>query len=488
MNLGYRVRYYIFIHSSSTQNPIIKHVKKKFKKLHKQQDLFLHKYTTNKALISYLEQFHKTHQNETIGFLCEHVKLLQNLTILPQPPSLQQNPTKNTSFEFIPESIDVFCLHADYLDIKYNSPLVEQSIHWNQIICDVSYNFVLNPHFVKTFIINLQKLPKTITNSQELFTCFPKIAFSDKVVGITQYHFTEDIHKFFTPPIVTKSTTPIQHTQMLKIYNTQVYTKWNELSQSINSECNWQQFNLVKTHFQNMTCKDQYTKLPKVSVLLHLSNINQFFVTFHAFINMNYPKDLLQLFILDEFKLGKRLNHLIPQESRIQFIDLQSKNEEPVPLGYQLNIGCKYSTSEIICCMFDTHYYYPNYILDSVCYLLSSKSHCLISQHAQTKNKVLHQMDIASLCFYKNFWQHFSFPELETDLNILLYEYLKYRIKMCMQVPFHPRLFQFANKNIQYLTSPPKISTIFNLVENIPLKSQETIKIYQECINQPLHF
>lgn len=451
--MPYYIKYYLFIHKCNTSDPSIKQCKRKFRKLDKQKDLTLIKYTNNKELVNSLKQFVKTHPNEPIGFINEDAKIIHNLTLLPDIPNLQTNTFPNELDNKIP---NVFCLHANITNIIYNSQFNTE--YWNEITCNESLNFIVAPRYMNT-LINCLDTHTTFTSTRELFSYFTK-TFT-QTVAITQYNFTQDktLWTSISDSFFSKSTSNKEKDKLL--------TQYHKESQHrlITLQIPTKDPSAITNYYKTLDSNTFYKYTPKITVIMTLTDINQFFVTFHSFMKQDYPRNKIELYILDEFKLDTKLKHLIPPESRIRFINLQTKEQKKIPLGYKLNTGFKYASNDIVCVMLDTHYYSPDYLSNHVWNLLDRNQSNL--SKLVTHQNTHPDYDIGSLACYKKFWNHHSFQELQDNPDTLLLDFLRYRTSMCNLS--ESKCFQFC-----------KINTFSSGTPHTPF-TNESLEVYEKC-------
>lgn len=458
----YNIVYYLFIHKCTTSHHAVKQCKRKFKKLGKYKELFFHKYTDNKSLKEFLTDFAKKHPNEPLGFICEDAKIIQNITLLPDVPNLESNTFPNTEQDSLP---NVFCLHSNVTKIHYNSTIHNQ--YWNHIECEKSLNFVLNTSFVNKFINSIDA-DLDFDTIGRLFSYFATLF--TKTVSVTQYNFTHEEDLYVALPESYYAKVCHNKQKLLDTYHRQLFTKNSNLGNLLPTI----DTTPIQNTMANLDPDTTYKYTPKVTVIMTLTDINQFFVTFHSFLKQNYPRNKIELYILDEFKLDTKLKHLIPPESRIRFINMQTKENKKVPLGYKLNTGFKYAANDIVCVMLDTHYYNPNYIRGHVYQLLQSKQECNISKIHLLKDNQIHtqtSLDIGSLAATKKLWNNYSFQELENSPQTLLFDFIRYRHKMCVISPFN--CISFTQPENTYDTIPTKL-------ELDPI-AKESIDVYNKC-------
>ena len=424
--MPYQITFYIFIHKLSTSSPSIKQCKRKFKKLHRINDISFYKYTDNKNLVTFLLDFIKKHPHEPIGFISEDAKIIQNITLLPDIPGLDTKTFSDNENNNVP---NVFCLHSNVTKIIKNTKY--ENDYWNSITCDLSLNFILATGFVNTFVKNIDKSLE-FENTRLLFGYFSTL-FTN-TVGVTQYNFTHDsnLHTDISDVYFSKINDH-EKQKVLDAYHSNSSDKLDTLTFEKLEPGN------VSSQLQLLDTQTRYKYTPKITVVMTLTDINQFFVTLHSFMKQDYPRDKIELYILDEFKLDTKLKHLLPAESRIRFINLETKNNKKVPLGYKINAGFKYASNDIVAVMLDTHYYNSDYITQNVYKLLDSSKECTVSQKYNLSDNNIHTQgswDIGSIVCTKKMWNNYSFQELEDNQDVLMLDFFRYRHSICTESEF----------------------------------------------------
>lgn len=100
---------------------------------------------------------------------------------------------------------------------------------------------------------------------------------------------------------------------------------------------------------------------PAVSVITPTYNRREFLpYLIHQFNYQTYPKELLELIILDDSPSSNA--DLIPKDKRIKYIHLPEKT----PLGKKRNMLNKLAKHDIIVCMDDDDYYSPERVAHAV--------------------------------------------------------------------------------------------------------------------------
>lgn len=519
------VRYYICIHESSKKNPAIKHIERKFKKLGRYQDLFFHKYTDLPSFVQFLSDWSRKHLKkpsefsfECVGFINQYCKLVQNPCLLPDPPLMYNYcPTckgpldydiqnsccrkcqgKDVQLLFDSSSPPVLCLHSNVSRIIL--PAQHNNMYWAETQCRDSFNFVLNPHYFSQFckLLGVYSDIGAGVTFDDLFTTISKVTFPKRgVFSVLQYHFTEEITKYIVPDdryFFKDTTTKMKYDILEKFYKA-VDSRLSRLEFSTPNSVQLAQIKKVDEYYNKLNGSgEQYNKLPPVSIVTSITDINKFFVLLHCFYTLNYPRDLLKLYVCDQYDMNKKFAHIITNDTRVQFLSMQTKDKQHVPLGYQLNAAMKYVQTDLVTFMFDDSIYDSNYIRNSVVNLLATDKSLVFSNLAvcnrtldSAKKWKYHSRyfdlpNLGSIVMYKYMWNFFAFIELEDDPLCLFYNFCKYRTDMCLKLPFVGRTFcfDFSQKIFKRLTDLGRDTE--SLLATLNPKQLEAIQVYQKCI------
>lgn len=177
---------------------------------------------------------------------------------------------------------------------------------------------------------------------------------------------------------------------------------------------------------------NKYEYLPSISLIYPIQDQNNIATVIYTFFKLNYPRDKLELVILDSLDSDKYFKGIIPQDSRIQIIKLDNKKGD-IPLGWMLNTGVKYSKKDICGLLLDTCYYSFDYIKTMVNNLLEGDNLEIITNG-----------DLSHLLFTKNAWKTYSFNE---SGDKLLYYFLYNRqniTRKCETKPYSEELNKFS--------------------------------------------
>ena len=170
------------------------------------------------------------------------------------------------------------------------------------------------------------------------------------------------------------------------------------------------------------------SELPKVSIITPTFNRPDFFKL--AILNYNsfdYPREKLEWIIVDDSDNLDTQNQLPPAEHRgkynIVYEKLENGEGGNMSIGEKRNMAISKATGEIIVCMDDDDYYYPNYLKSRVNTLVSLNQkrgkRCVVCTHLgifefkrcvsmvytpRLEMPFQEQVAPSSLVFYRDFW------------------------------------------------------------------------------------
>ena len=355
--------------------------------------LFVNKYLVLNNTDKKLKRKLKKHKIEFISKKADNKidTLIYYLKECKQNFCVLDNTNKLTRVEYIPPTpndFDILYLEADIL--KYHYKNETNNVYWCKSDIVSSGHFVIN-YKSKDKIF---KILKSCKKWEEIFNKFNEL----NTYTITQYFYSEKIDQTLLETSVSV----------------------NELTEKYN-ECT-KEFDETK----------KYLLLPSISLICPITDTNRFIHTLYTFYKLDYPRDKLELLIIDDIDSDKKLKNILPEDSRIKIINItkKDKNDEFVkfPLGYKLNLGVKYAKNDILLNFFDTNTYIPNIFRNIIkCYLVANKD-CIY-----TNNTILYNNkkftysttgDLANLIYRKSFWEVFKFDENEVNLI----DFIKFRI------------------------------------------------------------
>jgi len=322
------------------------------------------------------------------------------------------------------------------------------SVYWCRVNVLDSRHFIIN----KDSIDNILEILKQ---------CNTWIDFINKTwdlncYGITQSFISENSNNYLYFPYDkwnSKKTSEDEKQTILYNYSKCGYQQLQGLDIQI---LDWNKcINFFDQKMLNVNPENRYLIYPKISVVCLVTDVKLFIHTLHTFLKLDYPKDKLELVVVDDMDIDKKLKGIIPNDNRIRFINIKNKDSKLIPLGYKLNIGAKYANNGLIYHLFDNNVYFPNNFRNLVkCYLLSKKDIIIsdnVLEHDKSKDtsSKVNIFNIANMLYSKNYWLVHMFKDID-DPNMILYNFLSFRTNTIVKVPsiyISFKLSQTCNKN-----------------------------------------
>ena len=381
----------------------------------------------------------KTCPDISLGFILDTNVLLHDITYLPP----------------VPEHFDILCLESDIK--KYVDKDTVPNIYWTQVnICNTG-NFVINLKSIDIILDTIKRL--NITKWKEFIEM---INNNLKVFTITQYQLSETKNLYVHDPDVKMK---IKDTNRIELEK-QFYKKLSS----------------IKLEPSDGFHESTQVSLPKVSLITCFVSKELLFHSILTFLKMSYPRELLELIIIDDTDSEKKMN--LPEDKRIKLINLNSKDNY-IPLGYKLNSSIKYATGDVIFHFFGTHVYNPETLQDNILHFVSSGKDCMLSNttgvYNDAKKSIEYKIpDLANMIYYKTFWKTCSFDEnsLTTEMQ-LLYKYIKFRSKCIIRFPFVLMSFNISKTTDKYMNhiNVSKRDLPFKLEHTISANVKESFDI-----------
>jgi hypothetical protein len=288
----------------------------------------------------------------------------------------------------VPAIFDVLCLEADIIDYKYDT--LSDNIYWCKTRIARSGNFIINSNSN-----SIEKIIK-ILNVSETESEFYRLLNDLNLYSINQYQLS----KIERPIITSESIVKIEQKE--------------KISEKIEA------------------------MLPKISLVCVYTSPSLFFHTLITFLKLKYPRELLELIIVDDTNSEKSMN--LPEDKRIRLIST-NKEAKHLPLGQKINLGVKYATSDIIVHFFDTHNYgvsNKTSLKQNVFTFLCSNSDVLISTETGIyPNKKSDCPDLGNMIYLKRFWNTCAFEDLEESSEKLVDSFLNNRSKCISGLDFN---------------------------------------------------
>lgn len=371
------------------------------------------KYFSYKTIEDFKNEAPKTiddylkNKDDIVGILCDTNIIIKNITLLPP----------------LPKEWDVLCLQSTVKEYDFTNQ--NSNVYWTATSLIDTHNFIINK---KSFKV-VSKILKQASDWTDMINKFNDL----KTFTITQFFFSEELkhHVHFSSQQYNSKATSENDKQLLLDSYKQQYLK-KLLDDMTYYSSNTNQYN------QNSKMLLTSNHYPNISLICILEDKTRFFHLLNTFLRLNYPRDKLELIIIDDQDLEKQVKHIVPQDERIKMINITQKtNKQRLPLGYKLNIGVKYSSHDICCHFLDSNTYYGSKFEQNIKhYILSGKDIvCSIDTGIYPKY-IVRKPDIANMIYHKRVWNANCFEDYENDENILLYKYLYFRYNCVSFIPF----------------------------------------------------
>lgn len=353
-----------------------------------------------------------------IGFLTDDNVINHNIMELPDAPN----------------EWDILFLQYDVNEYDFEK---NDNVHWCKVNISDSKHFIINNNSIDLIL--------DILKQYHHWNGFINKINDLRVYGITQSFFSEKIDNYIHFPYDkwnAKNTTQEEKDKILIEYSKSGYNKLKSLHIT---PLDWNDtIRFYDNKISNMDPKDKYVLLPSISLICLANDVKRFIHLLHTFLKIDYPMDKLELIVVDDMDIDKRLKGMIPNDSRIKFINLKTKKKEKesehIPLGYKLNIGAKYANNNLIFHFFDNDIYFPDNFRNIVkCYLLSKKEMIIgnqILEHDKQKNisNKINIYNINNMLYSKRYWLLNMFQEID-DPNVILYKFISFRKNTIVKIP-----------------------------------------------------
>lgn len=423
---------YTTIKSSLEHESSFKRCKKKLMKKYAWKK-FTHKEVENindypTEIHNYLKENLKINKNKNNG----HVGiLLDNCIITTVDITILVN---------IPEKWDILCLNSDISKYIWNDK--ENNIYWNKTIINDSKNFVINSNAIKKILDiskeckNWENFIKNLNESCNIYT----------VNGSLLSEKTDSYIHFANEKYSSKTTSELEKKRMLEENEICYIKKLQNMPKNLlNLD------NLKRVKITNLDL------LPHVSLICPFTDKDRFFNIIYTFLKLDYPKEKLELVVIDPSTSDKYLKKMLPEDSRIKILNIGNKNENQIDitqisLGYMLNLGVKYAKHDLICHFFDSNCYVWQSFTEIIKNYLLSNHDLMISCDTGflTKNGISEKCnipDISNMIYKKSFWKVLPFNSTETNRYRLIYKFLYNRVSCITQLPFVLWSFMLPSEN-----------------------------------------
>lgn len=438
---------YLLIYSGNSLSQEAKRIKKKFRKNWRGTELTTvgtENFIENGHLllgehIRQLKRLGKFNKCQSIGVIVDCNKTIDNITLVPPPP-----------LEW-----DILCLQSDIH--KYNFEDANNSIYWCKSHVNSTYNFVINAASVKAVEAcigeskNWNEFTDKLNTQIKLFSMARHLGMSE---NISQPQTLLDVK---LNNVTANFETVVA--EFDKMYN----------SNTLNEEQRW-------------------NVLPKISLVSVLHDTNKFFHLLYTFLKLDYPREKLELIIVDDCDGEKRLKNVLPNDSRIKIVNITKKSGDKgvgFTLGYKLNMGVKYASHHIIYHFLEGNVYLTNHFTRLVKYFIMSPNNTpalfsldtAIESGTENETGVIRKLpDLGNAMYVKNYWKVNTFDDTVNDTNVLMYKFLTNRLRSAEYLPFLYFSFKCSDKsNFQASETDNKLP--FKLSKLIPNELVESYRM-----------
>ena len=399
---------YLFINNQ--ESPESKKIYKNFKKNNLQNCLINKQYRNNfetksiRILLDYLNEFKKSMKYNKnypnyIGVVTDKVTINQNLCIIPQPPN---------------ES-DILCLQSDISSYDFSDS--ENDKFWTRTKISDSMNFIINIKSLNIIINNLKESSNwdefiLKLNNLKIYSIIPNVMSS-----LNQYKLTLDDKNGSFYDNFAKQLSSIPTTNYRNLVN---------------------QFN---SKYESLSIDKRAALYPNISLVCIPTDKDSFVDLMCSFLKLDYPKDRLELIVVDDLNLNKELSGIIPEDKRIKMLNL---NKSDVPLGYKLNMAIKYASYDLIFNCFSSNLYFSKNFTELIrCFIISGKD-ILLSRDTgyiktvenNKKGYVSKVCDLANMIYTKKIWKVLEYENEENDQLRLIYKFIITRSNCANFIPF----------------------------------------------------
>lgn len=434
---------YFFLYQEGSTNS--KRLKKKFIKKRMSHLVVSNYYKTDfetesvGSYLEYLKRHAKKNNKQCIGFLSDDNVLVDTICILPPQP----------------EYWDVLLLECDIHGYDYGNK--HSTVYWQS---------VSKINDTRNFVINVNSVDKVIAllNKYKTWSTFVKnITDLDNVYTITKTFLSKRLFNYVNFPVEiynSKKTTLDEKQELVNQYNNTITNKLLETS------VDFVNFNHLVKIFDDRTniysYEERYMMLPSISLICVITDIDLFIHSLYTFLKLDYPRDKLELVILDDNDYEKDLKKILPNDDRIKIVNLTKKNEDKekmtIPIGNKLNMGIKYASHNLICHFFDTNIYFPETFKDLVkCYIVSNKDALMsgdtgdyFKQESGQDSFVTAKFDLGNMMYTRDFWKVCTFTDIEDCKDVLVYDFIHFRKDCATYIPFVHYSFIYTKNKMEY--------------------------------------
>jgi hypothetical protein len=382
-----------------------------------------------------------------------------------------------------PKEWDILFLEYDVENFDYTSEY--NNIYWCKSNVLDSRHFIVNINSLDKVLESL----KDIKTWSEIMKRFQSKSF--KTFSIIKHMFSERLDKYVKFPYDKyncKNTSEDDKKQIMYEYSKMTFDKLKLYNDNKISDMDYTNnvnyINKFDTRTSRFSDEEMYNIYPKISLICIITDKSKFFHLLHTFLRLDYPRDKLELVIVDDFDADKVLKKILPNDSRIKFINISKKDKNgdyvKYPIGYKLNIGVQYASNELLCHFFDNNVYANDTFKNLIkCYLISGKDILLSKDYAIYTNKddkyisqKCNVPDIANMIYRKSYWNVFGFENTSSDSNVLVYKFTHFRNTYSCYIPFLNFSFKLNDStNIIYAELKNLPFKLINLLDENMKKS-----------------
>jgi hypothetical protein len=426
---------YLFVEGSNPQNAkkLRKKMRKKdIKKYFKSRQVKDFQKDAHQALYTHLKEIKMRQarvEPKCVGFFSDTNTLLNNIMTVPPPP-----------LEW-----DILCVESNVEKYRYDN--VHNNVYWCSAQVRDSKHFVMNYQ-------SANKVMQCVKKAETWQQFINLLNIETKVFMITQFPLSEQLSTCLQQPdkhAFSKLSTTEEKLKCVSEYSKKCFDVMDTNRSVV-------QVDALVSAYDKMTklalSKDkQYHLLPNISLICVLTDPNKFFYALHSFMRLDYPRDKLELVVVDDTDAEKKIKRFLPEDSRIKIINISKKkkgsdeeaNYVTLPLGYKLNTGVKYASNEIIFHFMDTNHYFASKFRSLVkCFVMSDSDALMSTDTGYMKNfgsaeAVSYKDNVPDICnviYRKNFWKINSFEDKYDDVNVIAYKWLQNREVCVKYLPF----------------------------------------------------
>jgi hypothetical protein len=420
---------YIYINGENTDNA--KRIRRKLKKTNVNTQTYNIK-NYNDNLIKTINNHVKYNKKlDYMGFITDNNVIIHNITRLPP----------------VPKTWDILCCEADVSLHRYTNEL--NNVYW----CNTEINDS------RHIIFNLKsKSVLDILKKESKWSDFIKdINKECKIFTITQHPLSER-YETHIQSIPMKFKDLDVKAEKIKEYNIKCKEELLKLDiPQLSPSKVTELINEYDIRTNNLSYQDKYQLLPSISIVCIPSSSDLFFHSLHAFLQLDYPNDKLQFIIIDTCDLERKIKQYLPEDSRIKLINISQKSENSeytsIPIGYKLNVGCKYAENDLVFNMVDTNSYFISNFKNLVkAFIMSENVDVIISNDSSSivdnKSYIDNVPSIKNMLYTKKFWEVVVFEEMWEDEHTVLYNFFKNKTSMVTTVPFIYFSVDYCSKNV----------------------------------------